>query len=246
MKYLLTWAIFLLAQSLSGQCFTDRHNTSLASTWMSCEISPNPNSSRGDSHWISYDLGEVKKLGKSHFWNINSPAELESGARQIAISISDDGQAWEELGIWEAAKADASGFYEGEEGFDFDGVEARFVLLTILNSHGGDCVGFAEIKIELKDPTGLSDLEEDINTLKVYPNPATDIAYLTFSSKNSGIRNMQVADITGRIVYSEQVHVNEGQQRISLTLETISSGSYLVRLIGELSEQQAELTIIKK
>lgn len=245
MKYLLSWAFLLMAQLLVGQCFTDRHNTSLSSTWMSCEISPNPNANRGDSHWISYDLGEVKKLGKSHFWNINNPAELESGARQIAISVSEDGQSWDELGIWEAAMADASGFYEGQEGYDFDGVEARFVLLTILNSHGGDCVGFAEIKIEAKDPTGLAEVEDEAGLIKIHPNPASDMAYLSFLSKTSGLRTLQVTDITGRIVYAEEIHVHAGEQQVPLTLEAMDSGSYIVRLIGKSSEQQAELTIIK-
>ena len=37
--------------------------------WLSCQTTPNPKSSRGNSHWIRYDLGATYKLGKMQVWN---------------------------------------------------------------------------------------------------------------------------------------------------------------------------------
>ena len=242
MKRLLT-ILFLIPVVLAySQCDTDRHNTSLNSIWMSCELNPNPNPLRGDSHWIMYDLGEVKKLGQSHFWNINNPSEISSGARQIAFSISMNGEVWDELGIWEASMANGSGLYSGEESFDLTGEQARFLLLTVLNSHGNnDCVGFAEIRVETEPITSISDLAEE-ETISVFPNPASGVVNVSYPENWNGSRNLQLVDINGKMVLDHQVKNIVDQTRISL--EGISSGQYFLRSILGSSGSQVELTII--
>ena len=54
-------------------------------------------------------------------------------------------------------QASGASIYEGEEGPDFDGAKARYVLITPLSNFGGDCFGFSELKIQITDPFDIID-----------------------------------------------------------------------------------------
>jgi len=235
---------FLLGHLLYSQCYEDRHNTSLSSTWRSCTISQSPNPIRGDSHWISYDLGEVRKLQQTQFWNINNPDYLDDSARQIAIDYSLDGVNWNFWGIWEAPMADGSGFYEGVEGPNFDGLDARFILMTILNNQGGECFGFAEIKIGVEKPLATAD-ELSTQQLVAYPNPAESFTMLKLSTSYAGPATIALLDLAGRILKEESIQLIGAEQEIRYELDVDASGQYIIRLITTQSELSTELSVIK-
>ena len=54
-------AMLLLIPNLKtfAQCLDDTHSVNPLDHFESCAISVNPNSNRGASHWILYDLGYV-------------------------------------------------------------------------------------------------------------------------------------------------------------------------------------------
>lgn len=245
MKLVYVFICVILGIHSYGQCDLDRHSTSISDSWISCEISPSPNVLRGDSHWIQYDLGEVRKLGSTHFWNISNPQGLDSGARQIAFAVSIDGIEWQELGIWEASIGNSSGFYDGEEGFDFDGAEGRFVLLTVLNSHGGDCVGFSELRVGFQESTSLSDLAETDSGIIVYPNPAIDQVTLTLLEPEPGEYLMSINDLSGRTLMEKSENITSGQNSIPVYIENIPNGQYIISLVSATRSLQAELTVVK-
>ena len=110
-----------------------------------------PNLTRGQGHWIAYDLGEITSLGQLTLWNTNNPASLTSGAKTIEIDYSQDGINWTFFDSFEVPMGQASSFYEGELGIDFDKLSAEHLLLTITENHGGDCFGFSELRIERFD-----------------------------------------------------------------------------------------------
>lgn len=245
MKSICIFISLIIATTASSQCYSDRHNTSISSAWLSCEKTANPNAIRGDSHWVNYDLGEVKKLGQVHFWNINNPEYLDAGARQILVDFSIDGQVWESWdALWEVEQGTESGFYEGEVGPDFDGIQARYVLLTILNSHGSDCAGFAELKINFKDPTSLDDIDFSSKNILAYPNPAVDFTLLDIHSQESGYSTIEITDMNGRVVKSQPCRLIMGEQQVRLGLDGILSGKYLLRVISASTELSTELIVI--
>lgn len=157
-------ALFVLIGFLhaSGQCYFDRHDTSEQSAWESCSVSTNPNSARGTSHWIMYDLGQNYDLGQMHFWNYNYPNETNKGVANIIIDYSTNGNNWQGGISHSIAEANASGFYEGEAGPQLGGVTARYLLLTFQTNHGGSCYGFAEMRVGIyQDPCNELDLVID-------------------------------------------------------------------------------------
>lgn len=163
--------IFSLALSfnLYSQCYPDRHSTARNAGWTSCEMSANPNTQRGTSHWIMYNLNIKYPLGILNFWNHNHPDELDYGIKNIVIDISNDGQKWTEVARYEVPMANASGFYEGQEGPNLNGYEARFLLITALDNYGGECYSLGEIRVGLSNvPDPCVNQEMVIDNTPIY------------------------------------------------------------------------------
>ena len=91
MKKLLILITFILFvnTNLQSQCFPDRHNSNWFDGWISCATSNNPNTSRGNTHWLLYDLNHKYKLGQMHVWNSNAINHLNDGVKNVVIDISD-------------------------------------------------------------------------------------------------------------------------------------------------------------
>lgn len=138
---------------LQSQCYENRHSTNIHESWLSCTASTNPNPANGSSHWIMYNLGQNTSLHQTTIWNLNHPDYLESGVKKFKVEYSQNGSTWTSLGNFTILQAEASGFYQGTPGPNFDGVNASYVLLTALENYGGECYGFSEFKIYTEDHT---------------------------------------------------------------------------------------------
>ena len=143
--------IIILTFSISfaeAQCDINRHNTSADTKWMSCNEMISPNPIRGSSHWIELSLSEFKAIGNIYLWNIADPDHLIDGANQVAIDVSLDGITWTESATITLAMGESSGYYDGEEVVNLNQATAKYILITALSNHGGDCYGLSELKIE--------------------------------------------------------------------------------------------------
>lgn len=151
MKYsIYSFFLFIaITNTAFAQCF-DADATIWQNTWASCEMSQNPKNEYGNSHWIQYNFGAVRKLSKSWVWNTNDPAKLNQGFNLVKIDYSIDGQNWTYFGEMNFPKAAGEAVYGGFAGPDLVGIEAQYVLLTAMSNHGdANCSGLAEIKFNL-------------------------------------------------------------------------------------------------
>ena len=151
MQYkLLCLGLILLASSpLDAQDFTPDAQI-WRDTWSSCNRSANPINSYGMSHWIQYDFGDVRRLSKTWVWNANEPAKLNQGFKQVKVNYSVDGRNWMHWGEMDFPKGTGEAVYGGFPGPDMVDLEARYVLLTVVSTHGDpNCAGIAEIKFNL-------------------------------------------------------------------------------------------------
>jgi hypothetical protein len=229
MKSKILVALFMLYLSKSSAqviAFPDRHNTNTQDSWVSCLQSANPNSSRGLSHWIKYDLGETYALQQSTIWNYNAVRPVNIGMKDIVIDYSIDGINWIEWGRYYLPNATSSGFYEGVDGPNFGGLIARYILITGLSNYGGSCYGLSEIRIN-GSPANTSSAEnllEDLN-VTVSPNPFSTSFNINVAS-HKGPLNVQLRDLSGKIVIQTVMNSN---QAILLT-DAIPSGAYTLSL----------------
>ncbi|MBK5286017.1 MAG: T9SS type A sorting domain-containing protein [Bacteroidia bacterium] len=76
---------------------------------------------------------------------------------------------------------------------------------------------------------GIQQPEKPENTLMVYPNPATN--QLAISSMKFAIKEIEVYDVLGQKVYSEQLTVNNKQHIIDVS--RLNVGIYFVVIRDE-------------
>ncbi len=246
-KFLVVVFSLLCFIGLNAQCFEDRHSTILEDSWISCQLKESPNPQRGMSHWIMYDLGDRHLLGQSHFWNLNAPGYEEMGARKILIDYSTAGSIWIEWGLIELDRADASGFYEGQSGPDFQGLDAQFVLITITESYGSDCAGLAEVRFEsLGISTSTVDESFASSKLITSPNPAYDHTYLQLDSPLSFEATIRLLTTEGKEIYNQTAYISKGENSIKIEFGVLPPGNYIIVLEGESRRLSSQLSIINK
>ena len=202
-KLIYFFTLLILTNTSFGQCYPDRHNTSWFDGWISCETSENPNEMRGESHWISYDFGQLYELNELKIWNINDPDLLSNGAQNVIIDYSVDGVNWLEYGQETFPEATGVNNYEGEVITDFEGLKAKHLLITVVDNYGGDCVGFAEMRVAVD--SAKSDNEDICIIADVYPNPIVDEFSVFLEKKCLGDVYIAIEDATGRTVMAEEL-----------------------------------------
>ncbi len=243
MKYMLSfYSMILLISTMSAQQFPDRHSTNFADSWTSCVATENPNKVREESHWIMYDFGNEYTLQGTTLWNINGYEHTDKGTQELVIDYSIDGQDWTELAYHTMAEGPASSFYQGEEGPNFGGVNARYVIITSLSNYGHEtCHGLSEVRFQATIAT-TTDTEELIadNSLTVSPNPFNDLTTITLSDMESGSYSYSVTDVAGKVVLNGTVEVSADKVILPLNMANQTSGSYIFRL------QYGALTLSKK
>jgi len=133
MRYIIP-LLFLITLSMSSfaQQFPDRHSTNISDSWTSCVATENPNKVREEGHWIMYDFGNEYTVHGTTIWNVNGYQHTDKGTQDLVIDYSINGEDWTELAYHTMEEAPASSFYQGEEGPNFNGVNARYVIITSL------------------------------------------------------------------------------------------------------------------
>ncbi|NNE26318.1 MAG: T9SS type A sorting domain-containing protein [Saprospiraceae bacterium] len=240
-------SLLLLASGfmLQGQCYEDRHNTTESEGWISCLPSLNPNISRGLSHWLYYDFGDIYRLQGTHFWNLNVPGKTNAGIQRAVIDYSIDGTSWEEWGTFELDEANASGFYEGQAGPDLDNLEARYIIITVIENHGNLCNGLSEVRFATTGTsTSTEELDLAFGELSIFPNPASDITQVKINTDRSLSGEMQIMDMSGQLVHKQNVQLLSGETQIPVDVKRFSTGQYIVNVSGDGFSQSAQLNVV--
>ena len=123
---------------------TEKLDDNADNNWLSCQASANPNPLRNNGHWLEFDLGERHELYNTHFWNYNVNPGFNQGMQSIAIDFSEDGNTWQELQIFNLPLATGDSGYTGDPGPNFNGIYARYILITSLDGPTG-CRGLGKV-----------------------------------------------------------------------------------------------------
>ena len=96
-----------------------------------------------------------------------------------------------------------------------------------------------EVKPTVADATARLDGQQDAakNGIAVYPNPVTEgIVNLSFSDQPAGKYQVQLLDMSGRLISSKEVTINSVSQVETFRFPELSvRGSYLVKVISEVN-----------
>jgi len=218
---------------ISGQC---NEETIWDKTWYSCEAADNPNPAREKSHWILYDLGAVYPLAESTLWNANQAEETDRGMKQVQIEVSMDQEKWIELGTFDFPQADGSQDYRGFEGPDFQGIRARYVLITALSNWGDPtCYGLSEVQFGIAADSLTTPVQSDLlkDPVIVYPNPAIDMVNISYTSERVDTWTITLYNLMGQEISRKDFILKTGHNRLHFPLETARMGTYWISISDE-------------
>jgi len=93
------------------------------------------------------------------------------------------------------------------------------VKVVLYNNCGNDTVTWAL-------PTGINSLSQQDNTIKIYPNPATEV--VTISSANNGIelKSIEILNSTGQVIYSRTAN---SATDFTVNVNGFAAGHYIIR-----------------
>lgn len=103
------------------------------------------------------------------------------------------------------------------------------------------------IRVDTTQVTGIFKQSNVNNTIKVYPNPAADVAYLDFENSAAQNVNLQLYDIAGKqitVLYNQKMP--QGPQTITVNFAELqlNKGVYFIRASINGTIQTLKLTII--
>jgi hypothetical protein len=82
---------------------------------------------------------------------------------------------------------------------------------------------------------------DEVETISLYPNPASEMATLNFSAVKEGDYQIQVINALGQSGYRMEGKAFEGSNTVDLNLETLKPGLHIVQLVQDGSRQQVNL-----
>jgi hypothetical protein len=152
----------------------------------------------------------------------------EVNSHHFAIERSSDGRSWQEIGALAAAG-------QSNDLRQYNFVDGEFHLLT-----SGESDVFYRLRLVDQDDTysysnievlGLSQVISDI---RIYPNPASDRAYLVLDQQLTSAAIVTLHDVTGKVVYQKNWDVDAPRQLpLNFGTANFPPGVYVVRMTQE-------------
>lgn len=117
---------------------------------------------------------------------------------------------------------------------------------TVIVSSNGKYNSGEKKDIKLVSSIGLNDVENNISSINVYPNPVKDIATLDITLSESSNATIQVVDLMGRTVIDLGIKsFKAGQSSIELNTTNLSNGMYFVKINSNNGVATKKITVSK-
>lgn len=78
----------------------------------------------------------------------------------------------------------------------------------------------------------------------VFPNPATDVLTVQFSGNGHTTANIELYDMTGRVLRQQQSATTEGTQQVQITTNTFPKGAYLLTLSFDGNRKESKPVVL--
>lgn len=114
---------------------------------------------------------------------------------------------------------------------------SNFRFKFIFTSRGGNNIYIDDINIDTS--TGLEDMNEQVDYLRLFPNPASDAMNIAFELHSLKQLKFIVSNVLGQpMISSEKTSFQKGENKFSLDLKELSCGLYFVKM----SDGKQEIT----
>lgn len=86
------------------------------------------------------------------------------------------------------------------------------------------------LSITVSPCTGITEIVNSINAAIIYPNPADELATLSFKANTSGTYSIKMTDLFGKTIKDETANASIGDNSYPISLNGISKGVYFIFL----------------
>ncbi|MGB0882075.1 MAG: T9SS type A sorting domain-containing protein [Vicingaceae bacterium] len=107
----------------------------------------------------------------------------------------------------------------------------RIVFTGFESGFGPGNLGKAIFNTELLHTVGIEGVEKNMK-LSMYPNPATDKVTLLLDYPENDVMNVELINLSGQIVYREQLNLNAGINQKTIRVDNLQSGIYLLNIVN--------------
>lgn len=115
-------------------------------------------------------------------------------------------------------------------------------IVMLIRNSDGQVLNSNNLKVSV----GVSDVQAGVNELTVFPNPATNNAYINFNLAKASDVNVVVTDMMGRTVQSlNKENFSTGAHKINVDLSAVAAGVYNVTLQTEGGSITTRLSVVK-
>lgn len=93
------------------------------------------------------------------------------------------------------------------------------------------CDAVIQPGLSLNSPaTGPNTIEDQVFSLRAFPNPATENIQLEVLSSDAGIADLNITTLTGSLITREQVELDKGVRSFAIDCRAWPGGIYVIRL----------------
>lgn len=195
-------------------------------------------SADGNGEWVRFDLDTliILKSVEIAFYNGNQRQS------NFTVQVSTDGVSWKTV-----LYGTSSGSSLALESFTLtENPQARHIKITGFGNTQNSWNSYTEIRFTFESIATQSKINGVSGiALELFPNPASDIIYVTLQ----GIQNckgiLMIYDISGENVFSEEVKSTNGTNHISVAISTsgLKAGTYFLEFKS--GEYRSIRTLIK-
>lgn len=97
----------------------------------------------------------------------------------------------------------------------------------------GDGNASSTLTVDEDDANSTFSTNRDYATIEITQNPVVDLLKLEVTSRAAGKFDVRIADMSGKIIQTESVFLNSGENQESFSVANLESGFYVVQLSGE-------------
>jgi Secretion system C-terminal sorting domain len=172
---------------------------------------------------IELDKIEVKKLSNSSLLTWLTASEKDNATFQIerSANATDFSPIGEVKG---AGNSNAVKNYTFTDATPLSGV--NYYRLKAVDYNGAATLS----KIVSVNFTGKNG-----DKTAVYPNPVSDVLRVDYTATDAATTAIQVTDLTGRVIISQNVSVTKGANLLPLNIASLPSGAYLVKINNDIT-----------
>ncbi|MCK9164167.1 MAG: T9SS type A sorting domain-containing protein, partial [Bacteroidales bacterium] len=117
---------------------------------------------------------------------------------------------------------------------------------TILAYSNGSFNSGEKKDIKLASVIGLNDVENNISSINVYPNPIKDIATLDITLSENSTATIQVIDMLGRnVIDLGSKSMKTGENTIEFNTSKLNNGMYFIKVITDNGIVSKKVTVSK-